>query len=68
VGRTLDGAVAPIRAKAEEVIAEAARKAAAPLQASVERVVGEAAQQVGDVLLKAIWPGKAGTTDRKQRL
>jgi predicted P-loop ATPase/GTPase len=65
MGRLLDRAVAPVRAKAEAVIAETARKAAAPLQTSIQRVVGAAVEQVGGILVKAISPGKPGATDGK---
>ena len=67
MGRTLDRTVAPIRAKAEKVIAETARKAAVPLQPGIERVVGNAVEQVSGAVLKAIWPRQPRGTDGRPR-
>ena len=67
VGRTLDRAVEPLRAKVDEVITEAVRKAAAPLQEHVERVVGDAVESATEGLRKSIRTDKTKTMQSKRR-
>jgi hypothetical protein len=60
VGRAVDRASEPVRAKVEEVAIDAVRRAAAAssAEAGIDRLVGVAARRAVDRLLDVIRPGK----------